>query len=730
MAANDKRNNLTADIIDVVQFKIGGVDKTSALSATTGTNTGDNSPNTNANAYADAKVADNLTSSATVAPSKDAVNTGLGLRELATNKDASGGYVGLTLFGINFKNALNTFTSLIKNSNTAIRNYTFQDRDGTIADDTDLTNTLNSAKAYADGLVVGLWDDRGNHDVSGNTYPSSGGSGTAGAILKGDIWTASVAGVLNSKNVEIGDTIRALVDTPAQTNANWAVAETNIGYVPENSANKNASNGYAGLSSLKIVMRNVADTFSSFFTNTNTASRTYTLQNRDGIIADDTDLALKVAKAGAETITGLKTFDATTGLALPATSGTTPSTGTNLRLEASDNTILDIGADSAKNWIQSTDKTDLSQKYALLLNPNGGNVGVGQTAPIYHLQASTVEDIAGLKTYGAQSEGLGVYYSRNTSDDYRANIDFIANRTSSGSAGGAGFRFFYQPRSAGFPTQGMVLNSSGDLGIGDSAPAHYAGFTNLSIKGTTNSSGGVIDLKTLDSSAVAQISLTSTALDIQAVTAIPIRLHTNGNIRAVITDTGNVEVVKNTKTASLQINGNEVSTGYGKAIESYVASNVGYINCFDRDSAVAEFDLVIDALSHTFKTGTTGAGTTRMTISSTGVVTFSKAVRGSETALTSTSNSIAVDFALTNDFTHTFTENTTLANPSNVVVGQSGSFRFTQHASSPKTLAYGSSYKFIGGTPSVSAVNSASDTLNYIVRSSTFIECSLAKGWA
>jgi hypothetical protein len=24
------------------------------------------------------------------------------------------------------------------------------------------TNTLNSAKTYADGLVVGLWDDRGN----------------------------------------------------------------------------------------------------------------------------------------------------------------------------------------------------------------------------------------------------------------------------------------------------------------------------------------------------------------------------------------------------------------------------------------------------------------------------------------------------------------------------------------------------------------------------------------
>jgi hypothetical protein len=41
-------------------------------------------------------------------------------------------------------------------------------------------------------------------------------------------------------------------------------------------------------------LRNVADTFTSFFTNTNTASRTYTLQNRNGILADDTDLATKI----------------------------------------------------------------------------------------------------------------------------------------------------------------------------------------------------------------------------------------------------------------------------------------------------------------------------------------------------------------------------------------------------------------------------------------------------
>lgn len=38
-------------------------------------------------------------------------------------------------------------------------------------------------------------------------------------------------------------------------------------------------------------LRNVANTFTSFFTNANTAARTYTLQNRDGTLADLTDIA-------------------------------------------------------------------------------------------------------------------------------------------------------------------------------------------------------------------------------------------------------------------------------------------------------------------------------------------------------------------------------------------------------------------------------------------------------
>jgi len=91
-------------------------------------------------------------------------------------------------------------------------------------------STLASANAYSDSLVVGLWDDRGTYDASVNLYPSTGGSGTAGAILKGDIWTISVEGVIDGYSIKTRQTVRALIDSPGQTSSNWAIglADPNI----------------------------------------------------------------------------------------------------------------------------------------------------------------------------------------------------------------------------------------------------------------------------------------------------------------------------------------------------------------------------------------------------------------------------------------------------------------------------------------------------------------------
>jgi len=89
--------------------------------------------------------------------------------------------------------------------------------------------TVNYGNANLSGTNTGdqslasLLNDRGAYNASSNTFPSTGGSGTDGAILKGNTWNISVAGTLGSIPVLATYTIRALADTPGQTAGNWLI---------------------------------------------------------------------------------------------------------------------------------------------------------------------------------------------------------------------------------------------------------------------------------------------------------------------------------------------------------------------------------------------------------------------------------------------------------------------------------------------------------------------------
>ena len=105
------------------------------------------------------------------------------------------------------------------------------------------------------------------------------------------------------------------------------------------------------------------------------------------------------------------------------------------------------------------------------------------------------------------------------------------------------------------------------------------------------------------------------------------------------------------------------------------------------------------------------------------VQTFTSGQRGEITALTDGST-ITPDLADSNNFSVTLGGSRTLANPSNIVAGQSGSFFITQDGTGSRTLAYGSYYDFAGGTaPTLSTTASAVDRIDYVVRTSTSIHC-------
>jgi hypothetical protein len=95
-----------------------------------------------------------------------------------------------------------------------------------------LVTNLNDAKSYSDSIVLGLLDDRGSFTPVG-TYPTTGGSGTAGAIMKGDVWYitglgSGVTALVGAQEVKDGDTVRALANTPGQTDANWDVMSSPV----------------------------------------------------------------------------------------------------------------------------------------------------------------------------------------------------------------------------------------------------------------------------------------------------------------------------------------------------------------------------------------------------------------------------------------------------------------------------------------------------------------------
>lgn len=71
---------------------------------------------------------------------------------------------------------------------------------------------------------------RGAHDLSANAYPSTGGSGSSGDIQSGDEWYVSVSGDLDVSGlgvitISVGALLKALVDTPGTTPANWKVIQ-------------------------------------------------------------------------------------------------------------------------------------------------------------------------------------------------------------------------------------------------------------------------------------------------------------------------------------------------------------------------------------------------------------------------------------------------------------------------------------------------------------------------
>jgi len=110
----------------------------------------------------------------------------------------------------------------------------------------------------------------------------------------------------------------------------------------------------------------------------------------------------------------------------------------------------------------------------------------------------------------------------------------------------------------------------------------------------------------------------------------------------------------------------------------------------------------------------TVAGAKRVTMNGAAVAQYASLTDGT---------SIAVNFNTAQNFIVQLAGNRTLENPTNCVAGQTGSIIIVQDGTGGRTLSYGTSWDFIGGTaPTLSTGASAVDRIDYIVYTSTAVQ--------
>jgi hypothetical protein len=178
---------------------------------------------------------------------------------------------------------------------------------------------------------------------------------------------------------------------------------------------------------------------------------------------------------------------------------------------------------------------------------SGGNVGIGTTSPsvLLHLSGSSGEKLR-LETTASTPNFIGFYTGATRthyfgkgsggSNDLYCGIDSAAN-------------MFFE---SGGSTR-LFIGSTGNVGIGTTAPTDYAGYTTLHINGKSGNLGGVLRLTSFDSGAGVNIYAAGGNVQFNTTTASPFIWLTQDTPRMTLTSGGSLLIGTTTDSARLTI---------------------------------------------------------------------------------------------------------------------------------------------------------------------------------
>jgi len=269
---------------------------------------------------------------------------------------------------------------------------------------------------------------------------------------------------------------------------------------------------------------------------------------------------------------------------------------------------------------------------------------------------------------------------------------------------------------------GGTFNVGGTVGIGTSAPAgqlHIGASNNtthdavvvLNNGGATGARGAIEWRYENITTPRARISVNSSSQILE--------FDTNNTEHMRIDSSGNVGIGTSSPNANAKLtlsgSGLEVPTGYGVFNDSGGANATG-IN-FAAGTNLLTFFTGNAERMRIDTSGNVGIGTS----SPAKQLEITKSSRATITSLTD-ATSITSDFDAAQNFAVTLAGNRTLANPSNIDPGQTGSIFVVQDGTGGRTLSFGSYWKFAGGTaPTMSTGAAAVDRIDYVVYTSTAI---------
>lgn len=202
------------------------------------------------------------------------------------------------------------------------------------------------------------------------------------------------------------------------------------------------------------------------------------------------------AQTGIGTTAPVNKFQVETSTADPATSGT--AANGNLRLGGlSVNHVLDFGLSSSSNfaWLQARSKSAYGITYPIVLNPNGGGVGIGTSSPTTTLTVGNDGGTIGgeiiLNPTSTQYEGGQIILKKSL---VGSTVDWTIDQYGTTSSN-ARFRIF----NGGSETNGIAILENGNIGMGTAVPTAklnlvgggirmHTGFSNSTARPALNTS--------------------------------------------------------------------------------------------------------------------------------------------------------------------------------------------------------------------------------------------------